>query len=98
MDPLLKKLNFKNHEKILVLSAPEEFSQSLQQFRGFTSVDEAVYAERYGFALVFVKGETDTGAAFSRHALGTDPITRRKALWGLTLVNKVKRYWIEQTT
>ena len=59
MDPLLKKLNFKAQEKILVLNAPDEFSQGLQQFRDFTSVDETVNTETYGFALIFVKSETD---------------------------------------
>ena len=63
MDPLLKKLNFKNQENILVLNAPEEFSQSLRQFRDFANVDEAVDTETYGFALAFVKSENDIEAS-----------------------------------
>lgn len=59
MDPLLKKLNFKDQEKILVINAPEEFFQSLQQFRNFVQVDETFETEQYSFALIFVKSEKD---------------------------------------
>ncbi len=63
MDALLKKLNFKNQGKILVLNAPEEFSRSLQQFRAFAAVDEAAGTEMYSFVLVFVKNEGEIGAS-----------------------------------
>lgn len=39
MNALLKKLNFKEQEKILIINAPEEFVDSMTEICEFTVVD-----------------------------------------------------------
>ena len=40
MNPIFKKLQFKNHDKILVLNAPAEFEKNLEEMSGFTSIHD----------------------------------------------------------
>ena len=50
MDTLLKKLNFKNHESILVLNAPDEFLVKFGQFLGVKTVLDS---SEIPFSLIF---------------------------------------------
>ena len=54
--PLFKKLNFKNHEQILVLDSPTEFEPELHTIKNFTVLETDI--ETIGeieFVLAFVK-------------------------------------------
>ncbi|ALS20764.1 MULTISPECIES: hypothetical protein [Paenibacillus] len=65
MNELLKKMNYKNQQRLLVLNAPEEFHPHLQAFREAAEVDETIgQSERklYGFVLVFAKNSRDVMA------------------------------------
>lgn len=56
MNPLLKKLNFKAQERILILNSPEEFHNALAEIKLETEVDHSENASQlYNFILIFVK-------------------------------------------
>ncbi|MCP9754418.1 hypothetical protein EGI26_04485 [Lacihabitans sp. CCS-44] len=55
MDPLLKKLNFKEHKKIAILNAPEEFSEQMKVFSDYLEVTKKLSEEKLPFVLAFVK-------------------------------------------
>ena len=56
MNPVFKKLQFKSHDKILVLNAPIEFGKNLEEMSGFTAIhDNLTVKETYDFVLIFVK-------------------------------------------
>ncbi len=78
MNAILKKLNFKDQDKILVLNAPEEFLTNIKEIKEFTRVDEAVSeGEKYCFILVFVKECEDIVASvdiINNHLMDNDAI------------------------
>ncbi|MEO1547480.1 MAG: hypothetical protein AAFU74_12095 [Bacteroidota bacterium] len=54
--PLFKKLNFKNHEQILVLNPPTEFEQELYAIKNFAVVETDIEnIDEIEFVLAFVK-------------------------------------------
>lgn len=56
MKPVFKKMQFKSHDKILVLNAPIEFKKNLEDMSGLTSIhDSLAVKEAYDFVLIFVK-------------------------------------------
>lgn len=57
MQPLLKKLQFKNQEVILVLNSPDEFKDSIIDFKNYTKVITEISGgkAKQSFILVFVK-------------------------------------------
>ena len=55
MYPVIKKLNFKNQDKVLVLNHPGEFQHVLNELTGFSSVDQEIRKTEYEFILIFVK-------------------------------------------
>lgn len=56
MNPLLKKLNYKNQERILILNSPNEFHKSMAEIKMETEVDRNENtANNYVFVLIFVK-------------------------------------------
>ncbi len=60
MDALLKKLNFKNSERILVLGAPAGFAPFAKNFAADTTVEtKPVKTRKYDFLLLFVKSRKD---------------------------------------
>lgn len=62
MNELLKKMNYKNQQRLLVLNAPEEFQPHLQAFRETAEVHETIKlsgTEPYGFVLVFAQNSQD---------------------------------------
>lgn len=54
MNALLKKLNFKDQNEIVILHAPDEFSTFKESFKDYVIVHDEVY-EKMPFVLVFVK-------------------------------------------
>jgi hypothetical protein len=55
MSTLLKKLNFKEHKKIDILNAPEEFSEQIKDFSNYLEVSDKLSVEKVSFILAFVK-------------------------------------------
>ena len=56
MNEILKKLQFKNHDKIYVLNAPKELKPVLEEMAAFTTVKKSpTCKQEYEFALFFVK-------------------------------------------
>ncbi|MFN8353653.1 MAG: hypothetical protein U0Y10_04385 [Spirosomataceae bacterium] len=63
MNPVFKKLNFKDQSEILVLNAPESFGATLEEMTSFTSVKTQLeHTTQLLFALAFVtkQQEVDT--------------------------------------
>jgi hypothetical protein len=86
MDPIFKKLNFKNHPAICVCSAPDSFAPQLEAMQEFTRVhtdlaelDELHFglafvtrqAEVDAFASAFVEKLTDDGLIWFAYPKGT---------------------------
>lgn len=63
MDPLLKKLNYKDEEEILVLNSPPEYQGLLNDFtkstRVLTNIDNLVSDQGIKFALIFLFKQED---------------------------------------
>ncbi|MFN8415244.1 MAG: hypothetical protein U0U66_02830 [Cytophagaceae bacterium] len=60
MTPLLKKLNFKSHKEILLISAPIEFKAETEAMKEFTSIKKNIdTVKSIDFILSFVKSETE---------------------------------------
>ena len=77
MDPVFKKLNFKEEENICVLDAPAAFEPHLEAMREFTGIDRAPAAGRtYHFVLAFARQMTEMGAIAEllNGRLKTDPL------------------------
>ncbi len=55
MDPIFKKLNYKNQEKIFVLNAPESFRANIQAMSAYAAVKEKIGSNKsINFAIAFV--------------------------------------------
>lgn len=77
MDPLFKKLAFKNQAEVLVLGAPESFQLALEKLPEETQVISSLnQVNQIGYALVFVtqKTEIQEFAKSSRDKLTADAI------------------------
>lgn len=60
MDPLIKKLNYKEQELIAILGAPESFEPTLEKWRELADVDTHLQGETaYEFVLVFARTVAD---------------------------------------
>ena len=55
MHPVIKKLNYKNQEKVLVLNSPVEFQLVLNELKDLSSVDQFIRETEYEYILIFVK-------------------------------------------
>lgn len=55
MHPVIKKLNFKNQDKVLVLNPPGEFQHVLNELISLSSVDQEIQEAEYEFILIYVK-------------------------------------------
>ena len=53
MTPLLKKLNFKNQKSILILNAPEEYPETMADFKAFIEEKFEMGTEPIEFVLAF---------------------------------------------
>lgn len=55
MNPLFKKLNFKDHKEILILNAPESFQLQQKEMESFTQISTKLNkSKNYSFILAFV--------------------------------------------
>lgn len=60
MDPVFKKLNFKNQPEICVLNAPESFTTNLAAMQEFTVIKTTLDSvEKLQFGLVFVTRQAE---------------------------------------
>jgi hypothetical protein len=60
MTEVFKKLNYKNQEQILILSAPRSFESELREISKAAGVDSAPKkGTKYGFALCFAPMKAD---------------------------------------
>ncbi|WP_341226680.1 hypothetical protein [uncultured Arcticibacterium sp.] len=53
MNVLLKKLNFKTQESILILSAPAEFRETMEDFGKYLAVETSLSEKTIAFCLTF---------------------------------------------
>lgn len=78
MDPVFKKMNFKDQPSLLVLHAPESFRQHLEAISEIAELQESPETgKKYPFAVVFaVSAEelTARGELALRHLTEEDPI------------------------
>lgn len=90
MDPLLKKLNYKDHAPVVVLNAPAEFATALKEFaRTATVLDNASKAKGCGFAMAFAT----TQAQVDQAAKALDKVLEGDAiLWMCYPKGSCKRY------
>lgn len=74
MHPLIKKLQYKLQENVLIVNAPEEFEEVLTEFKRLADVDEdAVKGRVYPYVLVFVQTETDVRNAAKKYLPVLEP-------------------------
>ena len=55
MDPIFKKLNFKEQEKIAVINPPDSFQQHLEAMKNMTRVQDSVEEGGFPFVLGFAE-------------------------------------------
>lgn len=60
MTSLFKKLNFKGHETILIVNAPDSISGDLEEMRNFCDVETQIHTvKKIGFVMVFVTRQNE---------------------------------------
>ncbi|PYZ92297.1 hypothetical protein CR194_15790 [Salipaludibacillus keqinensis] len=75
MNPILKKMQYKEFKKVAVLNPPEEFQETLNELKKVTNVHEKPDPiSKYEFVLIFVKSDEDLDkqANFIRDGLVED--------------------------
>ena len=64
MNAVFKKMQFKTHDRILVVNNPTEFQPHLEEMGEITVIDfEPISTQRYEFVLMFVKSCADIAEA-----------------------------------
>lgn len=53
MNPLLKKLNFKEHKSLVVLNAPNDLDEIWEEFKTHIDVQKTIGETKVDFALIF---------------------------------------------
>ena len=53
MNPLLKKLNFKEHKSMVVLNAPHDLDDMWEEFKKYIDVKKSLGETKVDFALIF---------------------------------------------
>lgn len=53
MNPLLKKLNFKEHKSLVVLNAPNDLDEMWEEFKTHLDVKKSLGETKVDFALIF---------------------------------------------
>jgi hypothetical protein len=59
MNPLLKKLNFKDHNEIIILNPPQEFVEQMKDFGLYGTVLNAIPEGKIQFVMVFVTKQVE---------------------------------------
>ena len=63
LDPVFKKLNYKDQSTLYIIDAPESFAQNIKSMEAFTSVKTSLTGARQAnFVLVFVKTQRQIDA------------------------------------
>ena len=63
LDPVFKKLNYKDQSTLYIIDAPESFTQNIKSMEAFTSVKTSLTGARQAnFVLVFVKTQRQIDA------------------------------------
>ena len=55
MSTLLKKINHKTQEQLILINAPKEFEKHKEEFSNFLRITENLEAKEYEFVLAFVQ-------------------------------------------
>lgn len=64
MDPLFKKLNYKDQEKIFILNAPDSFRENIKSISSYTAVKEKIgNTKSIDFAMAFVMNQKELDKA-----------------------------------
>jgi len=64
MDPLLKKLNYKDHDPVVVLNAPAEFAATLNEIGRTAALHSSPpKVKACGFAMAFATKQSEVDAA-----------------------------------
>lgn len=64
MDPLLKKLNYKDHDPVVVLNAPAEFAAAMKEFNRTATVHTtATKVKGCDFAMAFATKQSEVNSA-----------------------------------
>lgn len=74
---VLKKLNFKDHQMVCVLKAPQAFAEHLADLKSHSTLDEIVNpAKTYDFVLLFAEMKADLSNLFNliKNQLGEDAV------------------------
>ena len=92
MNPLLKKLNFKNQQHILLINMPSEFESQALDFSNYASVDKDTTTSPVEMVLIFCKTlkEIEAASAMLEHQLVADAI-----LWYCYPKKSSKKYQCE---
>jgi hypothetical protein len=59
MNALLKKLNFKDHQELVILNSPPEFSEQLEDFRSYSTVVTTIPEGKIRFVMAFVTKQSE---------------------------------------
>jgi hypothetical protein len=74
MNPIIKKLQYKLQEEVLIVDAPDEFKDVLADWKKTANIHiEAKGKKSFSFALVFVKTETDVAKAAKKYIKLLEP-------------------------
>lgn len=93
MTPLLKKLNFKSHKEILLLSAPSEFREESEAMKTFTSIKKNIDTiKSIDFLLAFVKSEYEVKQLSSKI---DEKLTEDGIVWFAFPKKTSKKYQVE---
>lgn len=90
MDPLIKKLQYKLQDHVLIMHSPEEFDPVLKEFKRLAAVDELPAKGRtYPFVIVFVKTGKEVDEAVKNCMSHLDPDA---VLWMIYPKKSSKKY------
>ena len=66
MTPLFKKMNFKGHERVVVLNQPVEFKQHFEEMKPFTKMTTRASAKELDYVLFFAKTQKELDQQFAK--------------------------------
>jgi len=66
MTPLFKKMNFKGHDRVVVLNQPEEFKRHYKEMQPFAKMTTNARAKELEFVLLFAKTQKEVDQQFAK--------------------------------
>lgn len=95
MNAIFKKLQFKNHDTVYILNAPEEFQQHIEDISEITKIhDDTQTGTEYEFVIVFVQTIEDV-EKYANNVV--DKIIEDAMLWFAYPKKSSKKYSSEIT-